>query len=257
VQNLRAEVAVGQKLRGCRSIPSQNKGFPLWHVTCDAATTVTRDGQSAGSQVANAKPNQHKQRQEIRKMKLNRMLLTIGSALVLCLGASQLSAQDNNQGGDQGGDRQRNRQGGGPGRGNWDPAQFQQRMLERTKEQLEITDDTEWKAIEPLVQKVMDARMASFSGMGRGGFGRGPRPGGDNGGDQGQRRGGFGTPSPEAEALQKAIDAKASSAELKAAMAKYVEARKQKQADLEKAQTDLRKVLSVRQEAIALESGLL
>src|SRR5262245_58620390 len=128
-------------------------------------------------------------------MKLSKMFLVIGSALALCLSADQLSAQDNNnqggnQGGDQGGNRpRRNRQGGGGGGGgNFDPAQFQQRMLERVKEQLEIADDAEWKAIEPLVQKVMDARLATFSGFGRGGFGRGPRGGGDNGGDQGQRR---------------------------------------------------------------------
>ncbi len=120
--------------------------------------------------------------------------------------------------------------GGRQGRGNFDPAQFQQRMLERTKEVLEVTDDAEWKAMQPLVQKVMDLRRQSFSGMGRGMFGRGPR-GGDNppGGDQGQRRGGmFGTPSPEAEALQKAIDSKASKAEMKAALEKYQASRKAK-----------------------------
>ena len=44
------------------------------------------------------------------------------------------------------------------------------RMMERTKETLEVKDDAEWKIIQPLVQKVMDARMATFSGMGRGFF---------------------------------------------------------------------------------------
>jgi hypothetical protein len=57
--------------------------------------------------------------------------------------------------------------------------------------------------------------------------------------------------------LEKAIDAKASNAELKAALAKFAEARKQKQANLEKAQAELRKVLTVRQEAIASRDGLL
>lgn len=151
----------------------------------------------------------------------------------------------------------------GQGRGNFDPAQFRERMMERVREQLEVKEDTDWKALEPLVQKVMDARMQSMSGMGRGMFGGGRRGGGDNnnadnnGGDR-QRRGPFGQePMPEAEALQKAIDAKASNAELKTAMAKYVEARKTKQAGLEKAQADLRAVLSVRQEAIATNLGLL
>ena len=57
--------------------------------------------------------------------------------------------------------------------------------------------------------------------------------------------------------MQKAIDGKASNSEMKAAIAKFQEARKAKQAELEKAQADLRKVLSVRQEAIATANGLL
>ncbi len=98
--------------------------------------------------------------------------------------------------------------------------------------------------------------MASMSG--RGMFGFGGRRGGPGGpdGEQGQRR--FGPPpSPEAEALQKAIDAKAPKAELKAAVEKYQAARKVKLAELEKAQDDLRKVLTARQEAIATLNGLL
>ena len=175
---------------------------------------------------------------------MNRWLVTAGVAAVLCGGVNQSWAQD--EGSNQGPLR----------RGNFDPAQMRQRMIERLKEQMEVTDDTEWKAIEPLIQSVMDARTATMGGMGRGMFGP-PRRGGDTG-DQNTRRGPFGqTPSPEAEALQKAIDAKASNSELKAAIAKYAESRKAKQAELEKAQADLRKVLTVRQEAIATVNGLL
>jgi hypothetical protein len=189
-------------------------------------------------------------------MRINQWLVMAGAAAVMSFGANQLMAQPDNGGpGGQGGPG-----GGRPGRGNFDPAQFQQRMLERYKETLEVTDDAEWKAMQPLVQKVMDLRRESMSGMGRGMFGRGPR-GGDNAqsGDQGkQRRGGmFGTPSPEAEALQKAIDSKASKAEMKAALEKYVASRKTNQAALEQAQADLRKVLTTRQEAIATLNGLL
>jgi hypothetical protein len=131
--------------------------------------------------------------------------------------------------------------------------------MDRFKEQLEITDDTEWKAIQPLIQKVTDAQRAAFADMARGRFG-GRNRGGNNsqGGDQGGRGGGlFGTPSPEAEALQKAIEGKASKSELKTVIENYLAARKAKQADLEKAQADLRKVLSLRQEAIATANGLL
>jgi hypothetical protein len=133
-------------------------------------------------------------------------------------------------------------------------------MFERYKEMLEVTNDDEWKALQPLVQKVVDLRREAFGGMGRGMFRRGPR-GGDNaqGGDQGQqRRGGmFGGSSPEADALQKAIESKASKAEMKAALDRYVASRKAKQAALEQAQADLRKVLTGRQEAIATLNGLL
>ena len=181
-------------------------------------------------------------------MRMNQWLLLAGVASVMSLGTSQLVAQPN------GGP------GGGPGGRNFDPAQMQQRMLERYKELLEVTNDDEWKAIEPRVTKVMEARRDTMGGMGRGMFGRGPGGGGNpSGGDQGQpRRGGmFGTPSPEAEALQKAIDSKASKAELKAALEKYVASRKTKQADLEKSQAALRELLTPRQEAIAALNGLL
>jgi hypothetical protein len=178
---------------------------------------------------------------------MNRWLLMTGIAGVMCFASSALAQQDNPPG-PQG------------GRGNFDPAQMRERMMDRVKQQLEINDDAEWKAVQPLVQKVMDARLASAGGMGRGMFGGPPRRGGDNaggGGDQAPRRAGFGQPSPEAEALQKAIDGKASNSELKAAIAKVAEGRKAKQAELEKAQADLKKVLSVRQEAIATANGWL
>jgi len=184
-------------------------------------------------------------------MKINQWLVLAGVAAVMSLGANQVVAQPNNGGGGF----------GGGGRGNFDPAQMQQRMMERYKEILEVTDDSEWKAMEPLVQKVMEARRDTMGGMGRGMFGRGPR-GGNNGQPADQqaqpRRGMFGaTPNPDAEALQRAIESKASKAEIKAALDKYVASRKVRQAALEQAQADLRKVLTSRQEAIATLNGLL
>jgi hypothetical protein len=185
---------------------------------------------------------------------MNRWMAVAGAAAMMCLGTTSVMAQQGGGG------------GGGFGGGNFDPAQMQQRILDRTKETLEVTSDDEWKAMEPLVLKVMEARRDSMGGMGRGMFGGGRRNrnGGDTnaadqGGGGGQRRGGFfnQTPSPEAEALQKAIDAKAPKAEVKAALDKYVASRKAKQAELEQAQENLRKVLTSRQEAIATLNGLL
>lgn len=180
-------------------------------------------------------------------MNMKHALLMAGVAVAMCLGTTEVMAQNGGGGGRQ-------------GRGNFDPAQMQQRMMERYKEALEVKDDAEWKALEPLIQKVTEARMSSFGGMGRGMFGRRPGgPGGDNaGGDQQAQRPRFGpAPMPEAEALQKAIEAKATNAELKDAIAKLQTARKAKQGELEAAQAKLRLVLTVRQEAIALSMGLL
>jgi hypothetical protein len=187
-------------------------------------------------------------------MKLNQVVKGLSLAIVLALAANTVMAQD-------GGERPRRERGpggeqAGPGgerggRGNFDPAEMQQRFAERLKEQLEITDDNEWKALEPLVMKVNEARMATMGGRFGGGRGGRGGPGGGGGGFGG------GQPNPEVEALQKAIDAKASNAEMKAAVTKFVEARKAKQAELEKAQATLRKVLTPRQEAIATLNGLL
>ena len=181
--------------------------------------------------------------------KLNQMLLLAGAALTLCLGTGRLMAQDQ---------QPPQRQGRG---GNFDPEQARQRMMDRYKEQLEVKDDAEWKLISERIEKVTAARREVGFGGGGGGFGRGGRggPGGPGGGGQAAGgRGAFGgEPSPEAEALQKAIEAKAPADELKSKLAKFREARKVKEANLEKAQEDLRKVLTPRQEAVAVLAGIL
>jgi len=151
-------------------------------------------------------------------------------------------------------------------RGNFDPEQMRARMMERYREALEVKNDDEWKVIEPRITKVSDARREMMTG-GMGGFGRGGGGGfggrrggggGDNNSNDGGRRRTFGgEPNPDAEALQKALEGKAPNDEIKAKLAKYRETQKQKQATLAAAQEELRKVLSVRQEATAVMMGLL
>ena len=182
-------------------------------------------------------------------LKLNYLLRTTAAIVTLCFMASGATAQ--NDPGQSNQPPQRGRL-----RGNFDPAQFQRRMMDRYRERLEITDDAEWKAVQPLIQNVMDARIAAGTGA------RGPMV-------RGSRRGGQGTQTapvqrpiparenPAAEELQKAIDAKAPAPEMKAALTKYLDYRKAKQADLDKARDALRAVLTSRQEAIATLSGLL
>lgn len=183
-------------------------------------------------------------------MHLRNLLVLAGITTALLAGPQSLAQQG------QGGGQER------PGRGNFDPEQMRQRMMERYREQLEIKSDDEWKIIEERVVKVNEARRDA--GSGRGGFammrpGRGgDGQGGGQGGNRGGGPGGFGGAQlPEAEELQKAIEAKASAEDIKAKLNKYREARKAKQANLTKAQDELRKVLSVRQEAAAVLMGIL
>ena len=166
-----------------------------------------------------------------------------------------------------------------------DPEQFRQMMMDRFREMLEVKGDDDWKIIQERIQKVMDARMAAggfgFPGMGPPGGRRGGGPGGpggpppDGGPDGGPGGGGpppggpppgggFGGPggpmgqrSAEAQALQQALEAKASPDEIKAKLEKFREARKANEAKLEAAQQELRMVLGVRQEAMAVLAGLL
>jgi hypothetical protein len=188
-------------------------------------------------------------------MKLNRILSLCAVAATLALSTTSLLAQDNNGGnGGQGGQGGQGRQRGGPGGGNWDPAQMQQRMMDRYQEQLGFTNDTEWTAVKPLVQKVMEARMASMSGMGRGMFGGGRNRGGQGG--PGGAGGMFGQANPDQEALQKALDDNAPAGQIKDLLAKYKTSQKAKQAKLEAAQAELKAVLTTKQEAQAVLLGL-
>jgi len=248
-QNLRGTRGVEQQLRSTflRFIGNQ----PISHAgtffaSVQSAMDWRRDVPSADETKHNP-PTRGE-----RSMKLNQLLTICGVAATLMLSADTVSAQNDNGG-----------PGGGPGgfgRGNFDPAQFQQRMMDNIREQLGFTNDTDWNAVQPLVQKVTDARrdVGFGGGMGRM-FGR--NRGGNNGDNAngGVRRGGFfgGQPSPEAEALQKAIDDNSPAPQIKAALAKYQASQKAKQAKLVQAQENLRKVLTVKQEAQATLLGLL
>ena len=203
-------------------------------------------------------------------MKLNRMITLCAMAAALALSASDVFAQigNGNGNGNGGGNGFGNGNGGngfgngGGGRvgrggrggngGNFDPTQRLQQQLDNYRQALEFTNDTDWDAVSPLVQKVIDARTAAgnnnrgFGGRG----GRGGRGGNGPGGALGAQT------SPEQDALQKAIDEEAPAAQIKDLLAKYRAARKTAQAKLAAAQTDLKAVLTVRQEAEAALIGL-
>jgi hypothetical protein len=184
-------------------------------------------------------------------MKVKHLLVACGLAAVLGLGTGTLSAQNTTPPpSPDGGNRQ--------SRGNFDPAAMQQRMLDGIKERLAFSD-TDWSAVQPLVTKVLDATrevMANRMSMRRLSSSR-SSDGNRSGGDRGNRPSFFGQPSPEFEALQKALDDKAPAAQVKAALDKFRESKKEKDAKLAAAQEDFRKVLTATQEAQATLLGLL
>ena len=133
--------------------------------------------------------------------------------------------------------------------------------MDRIRDNLNFTNDTDWDAVQPLVQKVLDARR-DVGGQGmRAMFQRRNQGGqGGQGGGGCQRGGGgggmFGQPSPELQALQNALDQDAPSGQVKDLLAKYKSSQEAKQTKLEAAQDALKSVLSTKQEAQAYIMGL-
>jgi hypothetical protein len=201
---------------------------------------------------------------------MQRRMVKIGvvaCVLGLMVGGLSLAQQG---GGGQGGGRRGGGQGG-PG-GNFDPVQMRQRMAERMKEMLGA-DDQAWKVMEPRLMKVMELnRQANAGGrgmfgmMGRGGRGGpgGPGgPGGDQGDPQANRRGRG--PQGEQTALEKAMaqlrttleNQSASPEEIKTQLTAVRSAREKARQELAVAQQDLKKILTLRQEATLVEMGML
>jgi hypothetical protein len=191
-------------------------------------------------------------------MKMKHLFAICGMAASLICGAGSIYAQNN--GGPGNGPGGGGGFGGG-GRGNFDPAQFQQRMMDRVRDQLEFTNDADWSAVQPLVQKVMDAQRDARSGQMNGMRMMFRRPGQQGQQDDNNRRQRFnafmGQPSPEFTALQDAVDNNAPPAQIKDLLARYTASQKAKQDKLKDAQDNLRGVLSVKQEAEATLMGLL
>lgn len=160
--------------------------------------------------------------------------------------------------------------GGAGARGNFDPAQVRARMEQGIKDALGATDE-EWKVLQPKIEKVTTAqRDARAGGMGMGGMmgGRGGR--GARGGNAGGAGGAAPAPAPADNAPPQTPVAKASSdlgkilqdkeakpEDIKAALTALRDARTKAEAELEKAQKDLKEVVTVKQEAQLVLRGLL
>jgi len=186
-------------------------------------------------------------------------LVVVGSALSTAQdrpageqpAAAAGEARRGGPGGDQGGERPR-----------FDPERMRTMMLERLKKTMDATDE-EWKTIEPLASKVMEKQNAVRTAGLMGGFRMPGRPGagGPGVGAPGAPAGGgpgMGTPDPEGEALSKALEAKDTPAkEIESKMKAVREARLKKEEELKKAREELRKVLTIRQEALLLLARIL
>lgn len=189
--------------------------------------------------------------------------LAVLPLVVASLLASVVSAQNAPGGGED-----RRRRGGegsgerGGDRGGFNPQEMQARMLAGLRERMEVKDDEEWKLISERIAKVAELRRSApgvpgmMMMMGRG-------PGGGPGGP-GREEGGMGRGGPrpvggsaEMTALASALRDKLPDAEIKSRLERLRDQRKDSEAKLARAQEDLRAVLTMRQEAMAVMAGLL
>jgi Spy/CpxP family protein refolding chaperone len=191
-------------------------------------------------------------------MKIKSTLFLTTAALVMSAALAQAQAPA-----PQGGDP--NARGGGRG-GNFE--EFRQRMAERLKTSLKVSNE-EWAVLQPLIEKVQTKQRDAMGGRGfggpgggggRGGNGGGPGGGGNGGGGPGGAPGG-GADRPgaaERDALRTAVENESSTPEeLKAKLAALRDSRKKATAELEAAREELKKVLTVRQEAALVSAGIL
>lgn len=175
--------------------------------------------------------------------------------VAICVGVSPLIAQSSTKGDSRRGGNDSNSERRGP-----TPQEMQSRFLSNLRDRFGVTDDEEWAIISERLLKVVEMRRGS-GGDGPG-FGRGGPSGAaaaaaaaaakSRGGNFPGRGG-----SPEMQSLQAAVNDKLPEAELKLRLARLRDVRQLNESKLRKAQEDLRAVLTVRQEAIAVLLGLL
>ena len=186
--------------------------------------------------------------------RLVRALSLVAAASALSVGLFAQTSAPADPNGDRrrrsGGDANAADNAGKGGRGTYDPAA----MMERMREQFGVTDDAEWALISDRLTTVSEIRRSAGGAMGRGGP-PGGGPGGPGGSGNRPTRGPSG--NPEQDALRAAITDKLPDAEIKSRLDRLREVRKQSEAKLTRAQEELRAVLSVRQEAVAVMFGLL
>lgn len=143
--------------------------------------------------------------------------------------------------------------------------EMRERMSAALREQFQVEDDEEWRLISERIERVSELRRAAGAGgpmasamafrAARAAGGGGGAP--DNLGPGGGRGPLAGLSTPETESLVTALYANAPEAELRSRLERLRAARKATEVKLVAAQDELRSVLNLRQEAIAVVLGLL
>jgi Spy/CpxP family protein refolding chaperone len=147
---------------------------------------------------------------------------------------------------------------GDRGEGGFDREAMQQRMAEMMRQRLGASEE-EWQVLAPRVQKVMTLRQQAAVRGGFGGFGgRRGGPGGPGRGDAQRDPADMPPVAAATENLRTLLeDESAEPADIKAALQALRDARSKAEQELAEAQTQLREVLSLRQEAALVTMGLL
>lgn len=197
-------------------------------------------------------------------MKIKSTSLLTVCALTMSALFAQAQAPNNPDPNRPQGERREGDRGGDRGRSYED---FRKMMADRLKTSLKVSDE-EWSVIQPLIEKVTSKqRDAGGSRFGGGGPSRGPGGSGGTpgGGAPSSSSGGSSDPSrseragsAEREALRAALENEGTSPEtIKAKLAAVREIRAKSTAELTAAREDLKKVLTVRQEAVLVSYGIL
>ncbi len=195
-------------------------------------------------------------------MVMKKQALVVLGMLILGLStmAKAQTPPDNggNNNGNNGNNGNNNGRGnrGNFGRGNFDPAQMRQRIMDNLKQDMDVKDD-EWAVIQPKLDKVL---TISFDSRMRGGNmfrrNRGQDQQGNN--NRPQPQAGDSAVSKAQADLQSALDDKSISAdEVAKRLANLRAAKDAAKQDMVKAQQDLKELLSQRQEAVLVLAGLL
>lgn len=135
------------------------------------------------------------------------------------------------------------------GRTKANPADAQARVLDRLREKLDVTDDTEWAIIMERMTTIDEIRRTLWTSSASS---RGPLPGTE----KNKRKSGS-SGNPERDALRSAVSDNLPDAEIKSRLARAHEIHRRNEARLAQAQANLRAVLSIRQEAVVVMAGIL